>query len=381
MQRLPRALVLWLLARYIRTGERRAAIGCGVAMGVGLQGYTAFRVIPLVVPLALALAWLAPRLTGSTSRRAAGVLADAGILVATAALTCLPLLRYTVDHPDRVFARVDSRVRDSGNVAGGVAQLVENLWNAALAFNWRGANIEVNAIRWDSFLDPVSGGAFLAGLLVLGALAVRRDPGALFVLLAAPVLLLSSALNLAFPIENPNPTRLAPVMPVVFAVAGLAFAHLWRLCERVPATRPRRLAAAAAAALVMVAVPAAAVANYHRFFEGYRNQYDTWVPNTTDVARAVEAAGFGAADTYTVGYPFWLDARNVGFALGDADWATTHLLLEESRLPPASRELLFVLHPDDLGWHQRILRAYASAEAVTVTGRMPGKSFVLIRVS
>ena len=375
-------LSLWLLLRYVRTGDRRAVVGAGVAVGVGLHGYTAFRVVVLVVPIAVAIALAAPRLVGGTARRPGRSIADGLLVLATAVVTCLPLARYTADHPRTVFARVESRAIGENGLGSSVAQLLENTWGALLAFNWRGPDIQVNALRFEPLLDVVSGAALLAGVLVLGARLVRRDPAALFVALAVPVLMLSSTLNIAFPLENPSPSRLAPVMPVVFALPGLAVAQLWPSRRLASTPRGRMLAASAALALLAVALPAAAAQNADRFFDRFRAQYDAWVPNTDEVVGAVEDASFGPHETYVAAWPHWLDGRNVGLELGDVHWSLSHQVEPGEALPPlpAGSALLFIVHNQDTAFRQRLENRYSRPSATFVRSRIQGRDFVLVRV-
>jgi hypothetical protein len=197
--------------------------------------------------------------------------------------------------------------------------------------------------------------------------------------IAAPVLLLPSTLNLAFPVENPSPTRLATAVPVVFMLAGLPFGHLWGAAASVP-HRLRPAAAGIGAGLAATALAVAAQQSYGRYFHDFRTQYDLSAPTTNEVVRAVRSAGFGATRTYLFGYAYWVDPRNVGFELRSAEWGYTNQLTAESALPsPTGGPLLFVLNGHDAASLARLKAAMPGGSTTVVHSRIPGKDFVLFR--
>ena len=103
---LPTALVLWALLRYLRRGDRASVLWAGVVIGLGLHGYISFRAVPLLVPLVLAFALFDPRRRG----RRISVVGDGLLIMATAVIFALPLLHYTVEHPEQFWER-DTPIR------------------------------------------------------------------------------------------------------------------------------------------------------------------------------------------------------------------------------------------------------------------------------
>jgi hypothetical protein len=94
---LPAALALWLLFRYVRRGDRRDALGLGLVLGAGLYGYSPFRVVPLVVPIAFGVAGL---LDQRWSRLRSRLLVDGALVIVTAVLVFIPLGHFMLDRPE-----------------------------------------------------------------------------------------------------------------------------------------------------------------------------------------------------------------------------------------------------------------------------------------
>ncbi len=388
---LPTAIVLWLLLRYVRRGDRRDALWCGVAIGIGLHGYISFRIVPLLVPLLLGCALVLDRRWRSHWRR---LVSDGVLIGGTASLTCLPLLHYSVQHPDQVWYRVATRAASGERALGGWSETLgtfaQNNRNALLAFNWRGDDTLVNAVRHDPFLDLVSGAALLAGLLILGyQVGVYRSPRYALLVLAIPVLLLPSTLNLAFPIENPSVNRLGTVAPVIFLLAALPLAYtaqqLWARVATEASRASSIVRRAAAVGIVCCAWALAAQQNYVRYFHDYDRLYRLHVPNTHEIVRhlrLMQEQGFALDHTYVLAFPYWLDGRNLALALGDLTWQNGHDLPSEVELPTRTDDqpLLFVLHPNDLQRKQQLQARYPDGAYMVVKAAASGKDFAIYTV-
>ena len=391
------ALALWLLLRYIRRGDRRDALLCGVAVGLGLHGYTAFRIVPVLVPVLLGLAWLyrrrAPRPPAWPSP-----VAGTALILSTGVLACIPLAHYAIAHPDRVSARTRATLlKDNALPAvhwnDVLPRFFDNTWNALLAFNWRGdPEGLMNAVLEAPFLDAFTGAALLAGLVVVGYDAlVRRSFQAAALLASIPFLLLPSTLMLAVPHQNPSVSRLGALAPVVFVIAARPFALLWESLRLRTARgdpwwsigRARAPALLAAAALVAIGLGIAAVQNYDRYFHDYARQYTAFMPPVHEVAAAMqtrEHQGVALDDMYILGYPYWVDARLVGFALDEPDWAATHNPVPSDPLPDAAegRPLLYVLNRADRGRRRELSTRYPGGSFALVD--VPGHEFLLYQV-
>ena len=385
---LPTAVVLWLLFRYLRRGDRRDAIWCGLAIGLGLHGYISFRIVPLLVPLLLAWALLIDRRWRGHWRR---LLADGALITATAIVTCLPLIHYTMQHPDQVWYRVATRAasteQEIGSFQHSLATFLLNNRNALLAFNWRGDETVVNAVHRDPFLDLVTGGALLAGLLIVGYQITRRSPRYSALAIATPVLLLPSTLSLAFPAENPSANRLGTVAPVIFVIVALPLAYaarqLWTITN---GSRPQvALRRTAAAALLLGAFGLSTQHNYTRYFHDYDLQYRSSVQNTHEIVRQIQQmqqGGVALEQVYMLAYPHWLDGRSLALMLGDPAWQPGHDLPSEIELPQRAdgQQMLFVLHPDDSARKQQLEASYPDGTYSLIQAKTPGKNFAMYLV-
>lgn len=356
---LPAALTLWLLLRYLRHPDRRTALWCGVLIGAGLHGYVSFRIVPLLVPVVLGTGLIMDgRLRGVWRT----VVADSALIAATALLACLPLARYSVAHPEQVWYRVATRAANAEQPLGGARDKLQifarNNLRALLAFNVRGDATQVIAVSYDPLLDPVTGAAFVGGVVLAGYGAVRRrDPRLAALLLAIPVLLLPSTLSIAFPNENPSANRLGVAGVAVFPLAALPFALLLRLEWR--RRVPRVLAGVALAGALLLA----ARHNYLRYFRDFDAQYRTFVPNTRDVADAIRERldqGIDLDNVYVLSYPYWLDGRNIAFALGDIGWEVQHDVPADRPLPARKPgvPMLFVLNDADVERLDQLRHSY-----------------------
>jgi hypothetical protein len=352
---LPTALALWALFRYLRRGDRRDALLCGISLGAGLYGYSPFRAVTLVIPAVTLIALCFDERWRGRRKELVGH----GLLIAaTAALVFLPLGHYMLERPDIFWYRAGTRIVSADRYVGNdqIALLFEQLLvflqnnlHAALAFNWRGDSSRVGMVVDDPFLDPIAGAAFLAGMAMLSyQVIVRRDVRSASMIVALPLLMLSSTLAIAFPEENPSAVRGGPAAPLVFTIAALALAlALRRLMS------PGRLAGVALAALALgLLLVLAAQHDYERYFVEYDAQYRAFVPNTSEVVKAISSAAAQGVDrdhAFIFAAPRWLDTHNVGIKLGDIDWAERHTVNERDPLPEQadSRPLLLVINKAD----------------------------------
>jgi hypothetical protein len=374
------ALALWLLLRYVRTGDRRAVLLGGLAIAFGLHGYSPFRVVVLAGVLVFAFVILRAYASGGAWQVP---LADAGIACGTILVASIPLVRYAIQHSELVFGRQTSRLDASDGLWDSLTTFADNLAAALLAFNWDGGEIWSVAVADRPLLDPGTGAALLAGVVVLTTIAVgRRSAVAALVLLLVPVLTLGSALNLAFPDENPAANRMGVAAPLVFSIAAVPLAALWSAMRSVVASsfgRLRWAVAAFAAGLGVSAFTAVAATNYESYFRDYRDRYSLLVEHTSEVADAVEALGIPRRRVFLLSYPHWLDARNLGFALGDGDWYLDHNVAPGAPIPPLSGRgrAVYVLAAEDVERRLELRRRHPSGRYVAVRASVEAQDFGL----
>ena len=340
------AFVLWALLRWQRRGDRVSMLLAGFGIGLGLSTYTAFRIVPLLVPLAVAVALVDPRRRG---RRWAAI-GDGALAAATSAIVFLPVLKFAFvgEHREFFWSRVLTRTTGAEQALEGAPLSIfgRNLAHMAEAFHWKGASTWTVLAQYDPFLDAVSGALLVAGV-VLAFRAVWEGSWRWAWLFPALFLLtLPSTLALAFPDENPSINRSETAAPIVFLLVGLAFTFLARgLGRERPPLRAVGFAGLLAAAAVSIRQ------NAVDYFVRFGLSYDAVIEHAleiADVIRDYRAKGVPLSQQYLLGTEYWIDARNVALELGDPAWGETHNVA-----PPhvpadlKARPLVFVYRPGD----------------------------------
>jgi hypothetical protein len=376
------APALLLLHCALRTGRRNDALLCGLVLGLGLYGYSSFRVVPGLVALAVLLKWLLDRegVRQIGQRRFWG---NAALILVLAALSFMPLARYMVDNPAMFWFRVLTRASDVEREppASPAPVFLRNVANSLLAFNVQGDVGWVHQIPRSPFLDPISGALFFLGAGAAGWRLLRhRDWRSGCLLLGLLLLLLPSSLSLAFPRENPSSNRSGVAIPVVFTLVGLAPGLLLRVEWK---TRNRGARAVAVVCLALLFGTAGRV-NYRSYFGDYAAQFGVRAWNASELAQVIR--GFadccGSLDhAYIAPWPGFADGRAVAFELGAWEWY--NLLgdlsgLEEQAARPGSK--LYLAHFADIACLERLRETYPHAQVRRYLSSTAGRDFWIVFV-
>ncbi len=379
--RFPLAPLFWAPAFYyllrgLRTGRRNLFVASGLCVGLGLYGYSPFRVAPFVIVLTVVI-YLAHRQLSGARRQ---VLTGLAVIIVVAFAVFLPLLRYTFEHPDNVAYRVLTRLGTLERPLPGAPGWVflTNLDRALAMFAWNDGNSWVNSVALRPALDVVSGALFHLGVLLVGLRYWRRRrPLDLALLLSIPMLLLPSVLALAFPDENPALNRAAMALVPVFLISGLTLDTLVR-------TVRARLGAVSAVALAGVLVVWSAGLNYDLVFHQYRSSYDAAAWNTLEMGRTVAAfvaSGGSEQSAWMVSYKDWADGRlvgiNAGFPLRDCSILPQRL----SSTLSDRRAQLFLLSPQDSDGLAILRRLYPQGVTQICHARVPTREYVAFHVA
>ncbi len=299
------APTLYYLIRGLRRQSRNDFILAGLALGLGLLGYTPFRIMPLVV-VALVVIYLLHQRDRWIRRQTLFWLL---LLALTSFLVFLPLARYAIEEPFSFGFRALSRLGPIERPLPGPAWQIflSNLWNALRQFNWDNGIIWVHSIPNRPALDLVSGALFLLGaFLLLARYLHRRQWQDLAILLAVPFIQMPSILSLAFPAENPSLNRTAGAIVPVFLLVGIG---LDGLLSTLGSERRRVvLGWGLVGALFLLA----ALQNYALIFQRYNDQYRMNAWNTSELGAVMKDAmrrGVPAENIWAVGYPHWVDTR------------------------------------------------------------------------
>jgi len=319
----------------------------GIFVGLGVYGYTSARITPIVIGLALAL-YLAHRVSRGHRIQSVGWI---GIAAAMAVVVAVPFLRVAYDLQDDVWFRTLTRVSDAERpLAGAPLELfLGNMWNALRMFSWDFGQIWILSLPGRPALDWVIGALFHLGLVITVVRYVKgRDWKDLFLLLSIPFLLLPSVLSLAFPGENPHPSRAGGAIIPVFAMAGIALASLWRWSQgNFEAQWRRRIGVGLVGGLFLVS----AVTNYDMVIREYGDlqRQSTW--NTAQAAEVVESftTSIGVfEDVHMIAYPYWMDSRLVALLAGQPGADIVLWPDQFDSLVEVSTPQLFLLHNADV---------------------------------
>jgi len=327
-----------------------------LAVGVlpGGPGSVGARLVDLV-PL-VAMVWLAVVALAARGRRSPVVRLGGGMLAAAVMALALmvPMIHYSQVQPDQfwnrtrgrmfgeeAFVRLDPASGSLVTYEPSLREQVERFWDERAVFidnyadalrmaHWEGDAGWISNPGGYPALDGPTGGLLALGAVLWAAWAIRRrDP--VFVLIPAAVLimLLPSALTLAYTIENPSFTRASGVIPPAFLMAALPLG-VWaaRLAEWPGArvrVRARRIALGGALAGMVIAGVLWASWSTDRkvFFTDYRLQYaSSWKPYHAIAApmRAFAEGEGSYGNAFMVAYPHWLDHRILGAVAGDIRW-------------------------------------------------------------
>jgi hypothetical protein len=339
------APTLYYLLKGLRTGNQNNFIIAGLALGIGLYGYSAIRILPVVVVVGVGIYLLHRQSAGKRKQAVWGL----GILALIALIMFLPMLRYALENPlmfgHRALTRIGSLERPFPGSAWEI--FLQNLWSALTMFSWSNGEIWVHSIPFRPALDVVSAALFHLGvvLLLIRYLRQRRWVD-LFLLLSVPLLMLPSILSLAFPGENPSLNRTGGAIVPVFLIIGISLETLLGTLKSQLKTGRKGAIVWCVGALLLAC---SAAHNYHLVFHQYHRSFQSHAWNTSEMGHLIHAFSdsVGHADSaWVVGYPHWVDTRLVAINAGypNKDYAIWPNLLGDTLND--RRAKLFLIKPE-----------------------------------
>lgn len=373
------ALTLYFLIRGLRRSNRNDFILAGLFLGLGLHGYTPFRIVPVVVLVAVGLYLLHSQSRGFRKR----TLIYFGILVLFSVIVFLPLLRFWIENPEIFNYRAITRVTSAESALPGTVWDIfrDNLRNAVTMFAWSNGEIWPVSIPYRPALDIISAALFYLGSLLVFIRYLRKWNWLdLFLLLSIPMLMLPSILSLAFPSENPTLNRTAGALVPVFLIIGLSLdGFLTGLSAGFRPAFKRQVVWVCAILLFALS----AYQNYDLVFNQYRASYAQSSWNSSEIGGEIQdfTETIGHEDAaFVVAYPHWVDTRLVGinagfptrdFAIWPDDFEKT-LDIEGTKL--------FIIKSDDKDSIDSLQSIYPHSVLELKESSIPGKEFYKLYV-
>ena len=372
------APALYYLIRGLRRQSRNDFILSGLFLGLGLHGYSPFRIVPLLMLLGVGLYLLHKQSQGHRTQTALMF----SILVLGSFLVFLPLLRYAIDNPDMFSYRALTRLTGEEHPLPAPAWQIfaSNTYNAMRMFNYDDGEIWVHSIPHRPALDIISGVLFVFGYFFLFIRYLRkRDWLDLFLFLSVPMLLMPSILSLAFPAENPSLNRTGGAAVVVFVIAGMALDGFYLALRGVRKSGWQGFSAVLVVGLLLFS----SLQNYSLVFETFSTQFMLGAWNTSDMGKVIRSfvdAGNSPDNGFVVPFPYWVDTRLVGIQAGypTLDFALWRDDLPKSLSVPGSK--LFLIKEEDKETLDVLQKLYPTGLLGHFTNPLEGKNFWIYTV-
>jgi 4-amino-4-deoxy-L-arabinose transferase-like glycosyltransferase len=368
------APVLYYLFRGLRLQNRNYFIAAGFFLGLGLHGYSPFRIVPIVVVIAVGVYLL----HAQSKDRRVQTLWFLAISALMALIVFLPLLRYLIENPDFVLYRSLTRISTLERpLPGSFTEIFfGNLWNGLRMLNWNDGEIWVNSVPFRPALDVVTGALFLLGTVILFTRYLReRHWLDLFLILSVPLLMMPSILSLAFPGENPAINRAGGALIPVFLIVAIALDGFYEALKGAAHSRFR--AALASGALILL-LALSGLQSYDLVFRQYSDQFRAGIWNTSDMGKIIVAfvdEGNPQENAWVVPYPYWVDTRLVGIWAG---YPTRDFALWRDQLPATvniSGSKLFLVKDEDQETLNVLAQLYPKGALSLKQSQYEGKNF------
>ena len=368
------APTLYFLIRGIRRSNRNDFILAGLFLGLGLHSYTPFRIVPIVIVIAVGLYLLHSQSKGHRKQ----AVFHLALLTLIALIVFLPLLRYWIENPVNFGYRTFTRLGtlESPLPGPGWQIFLKNLWNATVMFSWSNGEIWVASIPYRPALGVVSAALFYLAVVLLFLRYIRqRNWLDLFLILSVPLLMLPSILSLAFPSENPTLNRTAGAMIPVFILVGLSIDGFMRSVEnRLGSPIGRRVVWVVGAILLVWS----GYQNYDLVFNQYQDNYSLSSWNTSEIGQVIRdyTLTIGSPESaHVVAYPHWVDTRLVGI---NAGYPTRDFAIWEEDFPrtlETEGSKLFILKLEDSQSLSTLQTLYPQGHLRLYESRLPDKDF------
>ncbi len=373
------APVMYFLVRGLRRQNINDILWTGFFLGLGLHGYTPFRIVPIYVVLVI-LIYLVHRIGRGRWLQLVFALV---VIIIVSVIVFIPLMRYALDNPQMFSYRAFSRLTamETTFQESPLIIFLKNFWRASVMFFWDNGVIWAHSIPERPALEVVSAAMYFLGIASLLVRYVRkRNWMDLTLLVSIPMLMMPSILSLAYPGENPSLNRTAGAMVPVFVVVALAFETFLRTLRKRLAGRIGRIVLWIVALALIIW---SGVNNFNLVFDQYYTIYRASSWNTSELGRIAEffAESLGSPETvYVVGYPHWVDSRLVAINSGypGRDYAIFPEHIPATTADPRAK--LFFLNINDGENMQLLLETFPKGVLWQYDSAVENKDFMLFFV-
>lgn len=373
------AAALFYFFRGIRRKKIPDMVLSGICVGIGLHGYSPYRIVPILLVLGMVL-YVVHNWKRNNIRFAVTALVVTGI---AALVIFIPLLRYVMDQPEMFLFRGMTRVGTIEQPLPGPAWQIffSNLWRAMIMPFWNNGSIWAHSVPFRPSLDIVSAAMFLTGIVFSVLRYIRhRDWRIPFLLISVPFLMLPSILSLAFPAENPCLNRSAGALVPIFIIAAFGMdSFLHNLYKQATGLGGRVMVAVLIGMLFLLSL----WQNYDLVFDEYANNYEKSAWNTSEIGEVAYnfISVYGDPDSvYVVGFPHWVDTRLVAIISGhpEKDFAIWPDQFNDTL--SNKRAKLFMLRPDDTAAIDQLRKMYPDYFETMFTSQISSHDFVIFMV-
>jgi len=373
------APTLYFLIRGLKRKRWNDFLFAGIFLGLGLHGYSPFRIVPFVVILVLLIYF-----THTKSRQNRKMAVISLVLVGLISLIIfLPLGRFAVSYYDLFSSRMQTRMTGVEIALTGSPLNIffSNLWKSLIMFQWDNGQIWVHSVPGRPALGLVTAAMFSLGVILLILRYIKhRHWMDLVLLLSIPLLMLPSVLSLAFPNENPSLNRSSGAIIPVFLIIGLAIENIM---NNLKASLPDRRGNWLSYGFVILAAVFSMSFNARLVFEEYFYQFKIRAWNTSEIGAVVrqfsDTIG-GEYQAWVIPYPHWVDTRLVGIQAVDyvrdyALWPSEIYTTESASAPK-----LYIYKPDDEEAIQVLQELYPDGITIRYQSEVDGRDFMLYYV-
>lgn len=373
------APALYYFIRGLKYRRRNDFIFSGVALGLGLHGYSPFRIVPLIL-VALGILYFLHHRSKDGLQRAVIAILVVGLI---SLVLFLPLFRFAVDHYQVFSYRTRTRMTDFERSFPGPAWKIflSNTLKALVMFQWDNGEVWVHSIPHRPALGVISGALFTLGVVIVLARYLQHKHWLdLLMLLLIPLFLLTSILSLAYPNENPSLNRTGAAIIPVFIIAGVALETLFSTLKK---RFPPRWAPRVSWALVGILFVFVALQNATLVFDEYEQQFLKKSWNTSEIGRVIDGFNdtLGEDDhAWVVPYPHWVDTRLVGIRAGrpHKDYALWREDIPSTKEIPGPK--LFIVKPEDKETMEVLVSTYPAGLEKKYQSMVPGRDFLMYYV-